>query len=158
VGFGFYGRGWHPRAKYAGTYDEKYQKERAPRTPLDFSYSFYNAAHPVLQVDGYLRGDEEVELINLCSEPRLRFRLPAIQPKITVAKWTVSPEKWIEENATEDRELSVADVPTTEESVTSVLDTLVFIPDEGIFYEVFRAVCSLNSLDQPEVARVKITI
>ena len=61
VGFGFYGRGWHPRAKYAGTYDEKYQKERAPSVPLDFSYAFYNAAHPDLQVKGYLRGDEDVE-------------------------------------------------------------------------------------------------
>jgi hypothetical protein len=26
MGFGFYGRGWYPRVKYAGTYDEKYQK------------------------------------------------------------------------------------------------------------------------------------
>jgi hypothetical protein len=158
VGFGFYGRGWHPRAKYAGTYDERYQKERAPAMPEDFSYAFYNAAHPDLQVEGYLRGDEDVELINLSPEPRLRFRLPGIQPKITVARWTVSPEKWIEENATEDREVSIDDVPTTEESVTPVLDTLVFIPDEGIFYEVFRGVCSLNSLDQPEVARIRITM
>ncbi len=158
VGFGFCGRGWHPRAKHAGTYDEKYQKERAPRIPLDFSYAFYNAAHPDLQVEGYLRGNEDVELINLSPEPRLRFRLPGVQPKITVAKWTVSPEKWIEKNATEDREVSIDDVPTKQESLTSVLDTLVLIPDERMLYEVFRGVCSLNSLDQPEVARIKITV
>ena len=51
-----------PRVSYAGTYDEQYQKERAPDPPLDFSYAFYNGAHPDLQVEGYLRGDEEVEL------------------------------------------------------------------------------------------------
>ena len=96
--------------------------------------------------------------INLSPEPRLRFRLPGVQPKIMVAKWTVSPEKWIEENATEDREVSIDDVPTKQESLISVLDTLVLIPDERIFYEVFRGVCSLNSLDQPEVARVQISM
>ena len=42
--------------------------------------------------------------------------------------------------------------------VPAVLDTLVFIPDEGIFYEVFRGVCSLTNLDVPEVARIRITM
>jgi hypothetical protein len=158
VGFGFYGRGWHPRVKYAGTYDEKYQKERAPKPALDFSYAFYNGAYPDLQVEGYLRGDEEVELINLSPEPRLHFHLPGIRPQITISKWTVPPDKWMEQNATADRELTINDVPTQEESVIPVLDTLVFIPDEGIFYEVFRGVCSLNSLTEPEVATVKITM
>lgn len=157
VGFGFYGRGWMPRLSYAGTYDEKYQKERAPDSPLDFSYAFYNGAHPDLQVEGYLRGDEEVELTHVSREPTLRFRLPGVKPKITITKWTVSPDEWIEQNATEDREVSIEDVPTTEESVLAVLDTLVLIPNEGIFYQVFRGVCSLSNLDEPEVARITIT-
>ena len=158
VGFGFYGRGWYPRVKYAGTYDAKYQKERAPELPRDFSYAFYNGAHPDLQVEGYLRGDEEVEFINLSPQPRLRFQLPGIRPKITVSKWTIPPEQWIEENATGDREVSLNDVPTQDESVSPVLDTLVFIPDEGIFYEVFRGVCRLSGLDGLEVAKVTVSM
>jgi hypothetical protein len=158
VGFGFYGRGWKPRVGYAGTYNERYQKERAPAPPLDFSYAFYNGAHPDLQVEGYLRGDEEVELIHVSPEPRLYFRLPGVNPKVTVAKWTISPEVWIEQHATEDREISVEDVPTVEEPIPVVLDTLVFIPDEGIFYQVFRGVCSLSNMDTPEIARIKITM
>ena len=158
AGFGFYGRGWMPRAKYAGTYDERYRRERAPALPRDFSYAFYNGAHPDLQVEGYLNGDEEVELVNLSPEPRLRFRLPGIRPKLTVSKWAVLPEEWIEQNATEDREVSINDVPTKDEYLSPVLDTLVFIPEEGIFYEVFRAVCPLTSLDRLEVARVTVTM
>jgi hypothetical protein len=158
VGFGFYNRGWMPRAGYAGTYDERYQKERAPALPVDFSYAIYNGAHPDLQVEGYLCGDEEVELINVCPEARLHFRLPGVRPNVTVAKWTVAPEAWIEQNSTEDRVVSVDDVPTLEEAVPAVLDTLVFIPDERILYEVFRGVCPLTNLETPEVARVKITM
>ena len=158
VGFGFYGRGWMPRLGYAGTYDEQYRKERAPAPPLDFSYAFYNGAHPDLQVEGYLRGDEDVELKHVSPEPILRFRLPGVQPKITIAKWTVPPEEWIEQNATEDRDVSVEDIPTIEEAIPTVLDTLVFIPDERLFYQVFRGVCPLTTLEAPEVARVKITI
>jgi hypothetical protein len=38
-----------------------------------------------------------------------------------------------------------------------VLDTLVFVPDRGVFYEVFRAVCGLSSLESLEIARVTVT-
>src|SRR4029453_2220565 len=137
---------------------EQDQKERAPAPPLDFSYGFYNGAHPDLQVEGYLRGDEEVELTHVSLEPILRFRLPGVQPKITITKWTIPPEEWIEQNGTEDRDVSVEDVPTIEEVIPAVLDTLVFIPDEKLFYQVFRGVCPLTTLEIPEVARVKITM
>jgi hypothetical protein len=158
VGFGFYDRGWMPRARYAGTYDERYRKERAPALPADFSYAIYNGAHPDLQVEGYLQGDEEVELVHVSPEARLHFHLPGMRPKVTVAKWAVPPEEWLEQNSREDRAVSVDDVPTIEEAVPVVLDTLVFIPDERIFYEVFRGVCPLTNLETPEVACVKITI
>lgn len=158
VGFGFYGRGWMPRLRYAGTYDEKYQKERAPAFPLDFSYAIFNGAHPDLQVKGYLRGDEVVELIHLSSKPTVRFQLAGVSPKIIIKKWTVSPEKWIEENFQEGQEVTLEQIPTKEEPVNAVLDTLVFIPDEGMFYEVFRGVCSLSNLDNLEVAEIKITM
>ena len=147
-----------PRLGYAGTYDEQYQRERAPAPPLDFSYAFYNGAHPDLQVEGYLRGNEDVELKHIVPEPILRFRLPGVQPKITIAKWTVPPEEWIEQNAPEDRDVSVEDVPTLEEVIPAVLDTLVLIPDEKRFYQVFRGVCPLTSLEALEVARVQITM
>jgi hypothetical protein len=157
VGFGFYGRGWMPRLAYAGTYDERYRKERAPATPLDFSYAFFNGAHPDLQVEGYLRGDEWVELENLSPQPRLRFRLPGMRPKVTVSRWTVPPGEWIRQDPGAERPGSGTGLPLVEESVAAALDTLVLVPDEGIFYLVFRGACPLTALDASEVARIKVT-
>ncbi|MFV1950904.1 MAG: DUF2169 domain-containing protein [Nitrospinota bacterium] len=157
VGFGFYGRGWMPRLHYAGTYDEKYQKERAPALPHDFSYAIFNGAHPALQVKGYLNGDEVIELKNLSREPAMRFQLPGLHPKIIINKLTVPPDEWIEQNTMEGNEVSLEQIPTAEESVKAVLDTLVLVPDKGIFYEVFRGVCPLADLNALEIDQIKIT-
>jgi hypothetical protein len=157
AGFGFYGRSWAPRLAYAGTYDEKYMKERHPLLPADFSYRFFNGAHPDLQVGGYLRGDEEVDLLNVCSEAsRLHFQLPGFTPKISVERWEVPPEQWVQEHAGPDGSLP-SELPLVEEPLKPVLDTLVFAPDQGVFYEVFRAVCGLSSLESLEIARVRVT-
>jgi hypothetical protein len=50
-----------------------------------------------------------------------------------------------------------SELPLVEEPLKTVLDTLVFVPDRGVFYEVFRAVCALSSLESLEVARVTVT-
>lgn len=158
AGFGFYGRSWAPRLAYAGTYDDKYMKERHPLLPADFSYRFFNGAHPDLQVGGYLRGDEEIDLLNVCpNASRVHFRLPGLMPKISVERWTVPPEQWVEEHTAPDGSLP-AELPLVEEPLKPVLDTLVFVPDQGVFYEVFRAVCGLSSLESLEIARVKVTV
>jgi hypothetical protein len=157
AGFGFYGRGWAPRLAYAGTYDDKYMKERHPLLPTDFSFRFFNGAHPDLQVGGYLRGDEEVDLLNVCPDTsRVHFRLPGVAPKISIARWTVPPDRWLQENTGPDGSLP-SELPLVEESLKTVLDTLVFVPDRGVFYEVFRAVCSLSSLESLEIGRISVT-
>jgi hypothetical protein len=86
----------------------------------------------------------------------VRFRLPGFVPKITVARWTVPPERWLEEHTGADGSLS-GDLPLAEEQLRPVLDTLVFVPDDGVFYEVFRAVCELSGLDSLEIARITVT-
>ena len=157
AGFGFYGRGWAPRLAYAGTYDDKYMKERHPLLPADFSFRFFNGAHPDLQVGGYLRGDEDVDLLNVCPDAsRVHFRLPGVAPKISVARWTVPPEEWLQQHVGSDGSLP-SELPLAEEPLKTVLDTLVFVPDRGVFYEVFRAVCSLSSLESLEIGRINVT-
>jgi len=159
VGFGFYGRGWMPRLKLAGTpHNPPDPQEQKRGLPSDFSYGFFNGAHPDLQVEGYLTGDEEVELTNLSPAPYLEFRLPGIRPRVTVAKWTTPPTEWIDRQGQEGRVVSIDDVPTTEERIRTVLDTLVPIPEERIFYGVFRGNCKLTSLETLEVARIGITM
>ncbi|MDG9668042.1 DUF2169 domain-containing protein [Hahella sp. CR1] len=76
VGFGFIEGHWEPRIKYAGTYDETWEKTRRPLLPFDFNKKFYNAASPGLVLDGYLAGNEEVTIVNASPRGRLQFFLP----------------------------------------------------------------------------------
>ncbi|KMQ50102.1 putative exported protein [Chitinispirillum alkaliphilum] len=62
AGFGFIGPSWKPRADFAGTYDEEWQKTRLPLLPLDFDKRFFNAACPELVYPGFITGGEVVEI------------------------------------------------------------------------------------------------
>ena len=97
--------GWAPRVGYLGTYD------------------FYNVAPPGLQVAGYLRGDEEILLLNLEKSGKVRFRLPGIAPVATVEK----TERW--------------SGPSWNEPAPMRLDTLCLLPDEGRLFLVWRGRC-----------------
>jgi hypothetical protein len=134
---GFYGRAWMPRVRYAGKYEQPSPNPQ-PWPPPNFSERFYNGAHPDLQVEGYLSGDEPVTLLNVCPDrPDVRFQLPARFPKITI----------------------VNDSPGSNSArapLVPVLDTVVFVPDAGIFYEVFRSRVTVPSLDDPNIARILI--
>jgi hypothetical protein len=67
-----------PRVAYAGTYDERWQKSRAPLVPDDYDPRFSVAAAEGLSAETGLRGGEPVELVNLTPNGRLRFTLPAV--------------------------------------------------------------------------------
>jgi hypothetical protein len=77
VGFGPVARWWHPRAVFAGTYDESWVRERAPIWPSDFDERFFCAAPASLQVAPHLSGGEWVQLKGLHREGTVNFRLPA---------------------------------------------------------------------------------
>lgn len=80
AGFGFISPHWQPRASFAGTYDEKWEKERAPLLPTDFDAKFFNAASPGLIAPEYLKGDEPVVIENATPNGRLEFNLPGVRP------------------------------------------------------------------------------
>ncbi len=84
VGFGFIGPHWQPRAGLAGTYDDRWTKERMPLLPDDFDRRFYNAAYPALALLGFLQGGEPVEVLDGLPQRALRFLLPTAQPSATV--------------------------------------------------------------------------
>lgn len=71
----------HPlRVQYAGTYDEEWQKQRAPFLPRDFDPRFYHSANPALRSPKYLRGGESVRLVNLNPVGEIHFELPMAEP------------------------------------------------------------------------------
>ncbi|HEX5747386.1 MAG TPA: DUF2169 domain-containing protein [Archangium sp.] len=86
VGFGFTSPHWQPRAKYAGTYNEAWNKTRKPLLPKDFDRRFFNAAAPGLIAPGYLKGNESVVITGASPMGRFAFRLPGqATPIVTVA-------------------------------------------------------------------------
>jgi hypothetical protein len=74
--FGPIGAPWAPRKMYAGTYDEAWQKHRAPYLPKDFDPRFFQVAPPDQIVAGYLKGGEPVEIIGVTPGAPLVFSLP----------------------------------------------------------------------------------
>ena len=83
AGFGFTGRGWSPRASYAGTYDEAWKAARFPFLPDDFDERYFQGAHPDLICAAPLRGGEQVLVQNASDLGELRFALPTVALSIT---------------------------------------------------------------------------
>jgi len=79
AGFGFIDPAWGSLKKYAGTYDENWQKSQSPLLPKDFDNRFFNTASAGLVVNGFLKGDEPIVLCNLCKNKIVQFNLPAIK-------------------------------------------------------------------------------
>jgi hypothetical protein len=151
AGFGFYGKTWSPRGERLGTYDDTWRKERAPRLPADFSFDFYNAAHPDLQVQGYLSGRETVVLHGLTADGYLRFQLPGVH---LVASVTRSSELLPAATDTPSEHESYA--KESIEPVPMHLDTLCVMPDERRFYMVWRGLCHVRDITAIEVKNIHI--
>ena len=75
VGFGAIPAHWSPRLERIGTTDKHWQEKVLPHLPSDFDLRFFNCAPDDQQVQGYLRGDEEVSLSGLFDET-VTFKLP----------------------------------------------------------------------------------
>ncbi len=116
VGFGFIGRDWQPRHHYAGTYDARWEKERAPLLPLDFDARFHSAANPSLVCEGYLVGGEPVRALNMTPGGNLAFALP---------RYALTVEARLQGKPVQPR---------------AVLDTVVIEPDEQRLLLTWRAV------------------
>ncbi len=78
AGFGFCSPEWQPRAGFAGTYDQRWQRERAPYLPEDFDLRFLNMAHPDLICTDFLQGGEAVSISGMHPEGQLDFALPRV--------------------------------------------------------------------------------
>ncbi|MBI3776144.1 MAG: DUF2169 domain-containing protein [Gammaproteobacteria bacterium] len=130
----FIAKSWQPRVAQLGTYDAVWEAQRAPHAPEDFLLDFYNATARDQQIDGYLRGDENVSLRNLGARPAMNFKLPGDRPDIAV----ISPR---------------ADVT----ALDSHLDTLCIVADESLFYLVWRGVHLIDDVSASNVAAVRVT-
>jgi hypothetical protein len=78
AGFGPIAGHWCPRVKLAGTYDENWEKTRLPLLPEDFNERYFQNAPEDQQVQGYLKGGEQVVLLNLTPTGKCQFHLPRV--------------------------------------------------------------------------------
>jgi hypothetical protein len=129
MGFGPVGRAWQPRPQYGGTYDQNWIDNVFPFLPADFDERYYQSAPLDQQID-YLKGGEEVALLNLTPEGHTAFRLPRLDVPVTFFM------KNFEEN-----------------EVDAVADTLIVEPDLGRFMILWRASLALRR-NMFEVAQV----
>ena len=80
AGFGPLERMWEQRYSMLGTYKGNYLKKRWPWFPTDFDWGYFNAAPHDMQVEGYLKGDEEMYFENLHPEYlQLKTKLPGLR-------------------------------------------------------------------------------
>jgi hypothetical protein len=106
---------WEPRRSFAGTYDDTWQKKRAPYLSADFDPRFFQSAHPDLITREYLKGGEQVEIVGASPIGTLKFLLPTCRPRM-IFHW-------------DGREIEQG--PN--------LDTVIFEPDDARFSIVWRA-------------------
>jgi hypothetical protein len=85
---------WLPRRSFAGTYDARWQKSRAPYLPDDFDPRFLQCASPELTFDRYLEGNEPVEIHGASSTGSIGFALPTARPIIEVSVAGAKQEPW----------------------------------------------------------------
>jgi hypothetical protein len=116
VGFGSISRNWQPRLKHAGTYDERWMKERLPFLPRDFDEQYFLSAPPDQQVP-FLRGGEGVRCLNMTPEGVFEFRVPSFDVPI----------------------LFVFRFPEREIPASPNLDTLIVEPALRRFQAIWRA-------------------
>ena len=124
---------WDPRKSFSGTYDEAWEKTRAPYLPQDFDSQFFNTAHPDLQFNPYLKGGEPVEIMNASPRGVIRFSLPICQFHVGVRKAGI------------------------EEKLQPFLETILFEPSVPQFYMVWCGTlpCDKSAL---KIERVDIGI
>ena len=93
VCFGFVAPSWQSRRQYAGTYDETWQKTRAPYLPKDFDLRYFHAATRDFVFPQPLVGGEPIAVAGVAPEGPLRFELPKcrLDLQVTLAGKKVTP-------------------------------------------------------------------
>jgi hypothetical protein len=77
AGFGHVGRGWQPRVRFAGTYDDRWLKERCPFLPEDFDPQYYQSA-PANQQVPYCKGGEVIRCTGMTPVGTFMFIVPTV--------------------------------------------------------------------------------
>jgi hypothetical protein len=118
---------WEPLVSHGGTYDDAWQRERAPIRPLDFDPRFDGCAPDDQHAEAPLVGDEIYEVRGVLESGKVwRFQLPLYRPTFFAKR--------------RDRE--------DDEKLSTHLDTVLIDADEGTVELTWRASVRLPVVPQ----------
>lgn len=141
AGFGPLDPTMRPRVDHVGTYDDAWRYKRKPLPPRDFSYEHFNAARSDQQVDGYLRGDEDLYFENLHpSRAKYASRLPGIGIRCFLLQVSTG---------TDGRQLDLLEAP-------AYLDTCSVDMDAEIVTLIWRARAPLDPAEKEQFTHALI--
>jgi uncharacterized protein YjbI with pentapeptide repeats len=125
--------GWPQRASYQGRrYDAEWRRTRAPFHAEDHDWRYFHGAPADQQLQGYLRGDEELVLTHLVpGVPVMRSRLPGLRLRAFV----------------KDETGAVRAMPMS-------LDTVFCEPDEGTVKLTWRGLIEVDDDDLDDVTHI----
>ena len=131
AGFGPLSPGWKLRSQKLGKkYDQEWLDTRAPCFASDMDWTYFNSAPPDQQLEGYLRGDEEVTFVNLHPKRSLfSVRLPELRVRVFVR-----------------------DVAGTHREIVMRLDTLFADLSDDSLYLTWRGITPVKEEDLTDVA------
>jgi len=128
VCYGAVSPAWKPRSDKLGTYGNDYVEKHWPWLPGDFDWSHFNAAPDDQQVDGFLRGDETIELRHLVKgHETFTTKLPGERCRAFVL-------------------IRERDGSERFREVELVMDTLTIMPEEGKVSVCWRGQTEARSL------------
>lgn len=134
AGFGPINPNWLPRQPKVGTYGGSYVKERWPGFPIDFDWSYFNAAPEDQQVS-FLDGNELLVLENLRPDaPQLRAQLPNWRVRCVIQQL-------------EGTQVHLREVPL-------VIDTLVVDADQATLALTWRGIVEVLDAEMDDILEI----
>jgi uncharacterized protein YjbI with pentapeptide repeats len=127
---------WRARRAKLGSYDATWLKTRWPYFPLDFDWTYFNAAPPEQQLP-YLQGDERFSVSGIGpGGSTLAGRLPDVHPRVFAQRTAEAGGDFFE--------------------VLLHLDTFWIDTDERKVVLVWRGLFSVSDEDAPEIASLYV--
>ncbi len=129
---------WRARRSKLGSYDKTWLETRWPYFPLDFDWTYFNAA-PAEQQVPYLHGDERFSISGIGrGGATIAGRLPDLQPRVFAQRGAEAGGEFFE--------------------VLLRLDTLSFDSDARTAVLVWRGLFAVTDEDAPEIAALFVDV
>ncbi|WDE14325.1 DUF2169 domain-containing protein [Thalassomonas haliotis] len=126
---------WPQRAKFQGTYDQKWLDTRHPGFPDDTRGPLFNAAPEDQQISGFFRPGEKYRLEGMHSDfPVIEGKLPDIQVRAFISQQQGDKETFKE--------------------VKTAIDTLWFFPELLLGVAIYRGVASAYDADGLDIKKL----